>query len=152
SPVRFDDDACRFAAKHLGTDEPRCPRHLDNTFAIRSPPVVVLPGERINLVKFHYGQKRVEDIVHRMRFNYGEIAGHFADAFEPQQWMFQVVEHAHKEDDIEGSQPLPAEFIDAHLVMFSPGIQGAPGLEEGFRTPDIHGNHFSTMTFSFESV
>ena len=68
---------------------------------IRTNPVVELAGELRSFVKFHRRNGAGGLIVGDEGFDAGEISAEFADAFERQHRMLQVIENAEEQDDIE---------------------------------------------------
>ncbi|MCG3159256.1 MAG: hypothetical protein JMDDDDMK_00242 [Acidobacteria bacterium] len=57
-------------------------------------------------------------VVNHVRFDDGDITRHFANLFERQQRMPQVIEHAEKENYVERAEPLFRDFVNAQLVKF----------------------------------
>src|SRR5262245_15683345 len=106
----------------------------------------------IELIKLHQWMFRRKHVVDYVRFDDGEIARHLANLFERQQRMAQVIEHAQEEDDVERSESLFRNFVNAQLMKFSARTERVEGLEE------IRGPHAvprrdpRAVAFSFKAV
>src|SRR5262249_59653918 len=126
--------------------------HFRQTLHVRSPPIVVLPSELIEFIKFHDWISRVIEIVDHMRLDDGKIPRHFTDLFEGQQRMSQVIEHAEEKDKVKGAEPLLCHLINAEFVKFGHGAERGASFEKIFRTPAIDRRDARATPLGFEAV
>ncbi len=138
-------------AFELHAGEPGGAAHGQQARYVRSHPIIELSAQLGGFVELHGGLGGgIGAIVGDKRFDTNQIGGEFADFFERQHGMLQVIQDAQKHDDIEIADfggGKAADIVDVIFRLRTPQFARDAKALEGCR---IDGHDVRSAAFQFE--